>query len=234
MKRRGWSSIAADMDPSASRTVVIAGATGMVGSRALLRLLEGSAFERVVAVARRPLPARPRLETRVVDFGALERAEPVPAAAALCALGTTIRAARTEAAFRAVDHDAIVSFARWARRGGAPTFVLVSSVGADPRSRNFYLRVKGEAEESVAALGFARFITLRPALMLGPRAERRLAEGVAQAVFPALNPLLVGPLRRYRALSGDTVAAALIAAARDPAPGREVWDVDRIRRAQAD
>jgi uncharacterized protein YbjT (DUF2867 family) len=216
-----------------SRTIVLAGATGLVGGLALRRLVAGAGFDRVVALARRPLPAQPRLETRVVDFAALDREAAVPCAAALCALGTTIKTAGSQAAFRAVDHDAVVSFARWARRGGAATFVLVSSVGADATARNFYLRVKGEAEESVAAVGFARLVVLRPSLLLGDRAERRAGEGVARKLAPAFNPLLLGGLRRYRAIGAGDVSAAAVAAARDDAPGRLVWEYEQIQAAAA-
>jgi uncharacterized protein YbjT (DUF2867 family) len=216
-----------------ARTVLLAGATGLVGGLALRRLLEGRAFDHVVALTRRELAPRPRLTGRVVAFSDLDHVEPVPAAAALCALGTTIKAAGSQEAFRAVDHEAVVAFARWARRGGAPTFVLVSSVGADARARNFYLRVKGEAEESVAGLGFPRFVALRPSLLLGDRTEHRTGEAWARTLAPGFNPLLFGPFRRYRAIEADDVAAALIAAAADPAPARLVWEHDAIAAAAA-
>jgi uncharacterized protein YbjT (DUF2867 family) len=91
--------------------------------------------------------------------------------------------------------------------------------------------VKGEAEESVAALGFTRLVALRPSLLLGDRAESRAGERVARALAPAFNPLLVGGLRRYRAVSAEEVAAAAVAAARDPAPGRLVWEYEQIHAA---
>jgi uncharacterized protein YbjT (DUF2867 family) len=215
--------------PGVDRTVLMAGATGLVGRLALARLLDRPEVEHVVAVGRRP-PAltHARLEAKTVDFARLDAVPPVHAGAALCALGTTIKVAGSQAAFRAVDHDAVLACARWARAGGAPTFALVSSVGAASGAGNFYLRVKGEAEEAVAAVGFPRLVVLRPSLLLGDRAERRLAEAAAQVVTPALNPLLLGPLRRYRAVDADRVAAALVAAALDRTPGREVWEYDHI------
>jgi uncharacterized protein YbjT (DUF2867 family) len=109
--------------------------------------------------------------------------------------------------------------------------VLVSSVGAAPDAGNFYLRVKGEAEQAVAAIGYDRFVTLRPSMLLGPRGESRPLEAVGRAVFPALNPVLRGGWRRYRAISADAVAASMVAAASDGPPGRMVWQHDQLQAA---
>lgn len=209
-----------------ARTALLAGGSGLVGGLAIPHLLAAGAFDRVVALGRRPLAERPGLEQRTVDFGRLDAEPPVPAAAAVCALGTTIRRAGSQAAFKAVDVDAVLAFARWARAGGAATFVLVSSVGADPRSSNFYLRCKGEAEEAVGGLGFTRLVALRPSLLLGARAESRPGEALGRAVTPVLNSLLLGPLRRYRGIAADAVASAAVRAATQPAPGRFAWEYD--------
>jgi uncharacterized protein YbjT (DUF2867 family) len=104
----------------------------------------------------------------------------VPARVALCALGTTIKKAGSEAAFRAVDLDAVVAFARWAKDGGAEVLGLVSSVGADVSASSFYLRVKGQAEEAIAAIGFRSFVALRPGLLLGDRSESRPGDSVGR------------------------------------------------------
>lgn len=211
-----------------AETVLLAGATGLVGGLAVRHLLAPGAFARVVALGRRPLPPRPGLESRVVDFAHLHREPVEPAAAAVCALGTTIAKAGSREAFRAVDVDAVLAFGRWAREGGASTFVLVSSVGADRRASNFYLRCKGEAEDAVAAVGFARFVALRPSLLLGPRPEARRGEAIARKLAPLAGPLLAGPLRRYRAVDADVVAAAAARAALDPGPGCFTWEHDAI------
>lgn len=209
--------------------VLLAGATGLVGGHCLRRLLADASFASVMALSRRPVEvAHPKLVVAEVDFSRLEDRAPPPATAALCALGTTIKQAGSQKGFRAVDHDAVVAFASWARRAGCRTFALVSSVGADPASRTFYLRVKGEAEEAVAALGFPRFVALRPSLLLGRRASSRPAEAVARGLMPVIAPILGGSLRRYRPISADTVAAALVAAARSHEPGRLVWEHDEI------
>jgi uncharacterized protein YbjT (DUF2867 family) len=210
-------------------TVLLAGATGLVGGECLTRLLADERVGDVHALVRRPLGRTdPRLREQTVDFARLDAAPVVAATAAICALGTTIKTAGSEPAFRAVDHDAVLAFAGWARRGGADTFALVSSVGADPNARNFYLRVKGEVERAVRAIGFRRLVLVRPSLLLGSRGEPRPGEAFARALAPALNPLMIGPLRRYRAIPADVVAAALVTAALSAPDGVEVWEHDAI------
>lgn len=211
---------------SPERTVLLAGSTGLVGGHCLHHLLSASApsATRVVSLVRRAPPTTdPRVTPLVADFAALDRLAPVAASVALCALGTTIKKAGSKDAFRAVDFDAVVAFARWARRGGATVFGLVSSVGADARAGTFYLQVKGEAEDAVAALGFTSFVALRPSVLLGARSEARPGEQIAQALMPIVNPLLVGGASRYRAIRAEQVGAALAGLVEQAPPGRVVW-----------
>lgn len=206
-------------------TVLLAGATGMVGSRVLARL--PAARVSVVPVGRRATGIAGEV---VADFAALPE---MPAAeVAICALGTTIRAAGSEAAFRAVDHDAVLAFAKAAQAAGAGRFIMVSSVGADAGSRVFYSRVKGEVEAALGAMGFARLDIVQPGLILGPRAERRPAEAFFQRLMPVLNPLLVGGLARYGAVSADDIAGAIVKLSVRVVPGRFVHH-NRALRALA-
>lgn len=164
--------------------VVIAGATDVVGAFALRELLERVDVRRVTAVGRRMPPLQHgKLEARMVEFQdepGLRAAIPEGVAVAVCCLGTTIKRAGSQRAFRAIDHDAVVAFARAARDRGAQRFVLVSSLGANACSRNFYLRTKGEAETALQQLGFAQLTIVRPSLIddEGTRREFRLAEAV--------------------------------------------------------
>jgi uncharacterized protein YbjT (DUF2867 family) len=136
------------------------------------------------------------------------------------ALGTTMRAAGSEAQFRAVDFDTVVAFAGAARRAGARHMVVVSSVGADPESRNFYLRTKGGMERALEALGFDRLDILQPGLLRGERgADRRLGERIGIAVSPIVNLILRGRLGRFAAIDADVVASAAAAALRETRPG---------------
>lgn len=206
------------------RIALVAGGTGLVGASLIAELLGRPGWSKVVAVGRRP-PERsdPRLENLRVDFGALGESAPLPAAdAAFCCLGTTIKKAGSEAAFRAVDLDAVVRFARAARAGGTGRFFIVTALGADPRSRMFYSRVKGEAEEALKGIGFASLGFARPSLLLGDRAESRPGERVAILVARALRPAL-RPFA-FRPIEARTVARALIALAENPPEGIRAYD----------
>lgn len=202
-------------------SVLLAGATGLIGSRVLALLPEA------VPVGRR---ATGRAGEVVAEFAALP---PLPAAdVAICALGTTIRAAGSQAAFRAVDHDAVLAFAHAAKAAGVARFIVVTAVGADAGSRVFYSRVKGEVEVALSAMGFARLDIIQPGLIIGPRAERRPVEAVLQWVTPLLDPLLLGGLARYGSVRAEAVAGAIAVLAQRVVPGRFVHQ-NRALRALA-
>lgn len=140
--------------------------------------------------------------------------------AAVSALGTTMRQAGSQEAFRAVDFEIVVAFAEAAAAAGARRILTVSSVGADPGSANFYLRTKGEMEAALEQMGFERLDILQPGLLRGPRGgDRRLGERVGIALSPVLNLFLRGRLDRFAAIDADIVAAALAAALRQAGAG---------------
>ena len=206
----------------APMVALLAGATGLVGNHCLSRLLEATRL-RGGGSPRRPLPTiDPKLTVELVDFARLEERAPPAAAVALCALAPPSSRPDSQQAFRAVDQDAVVAFARWAR----PRRVRDLRAGLVGRrrcrSRTFYLRVKGETEEAVAALGFRRFVSLRPSLILGDTdgpSSRRGGGASDDAGAVGAAGRIVAPL------SGDrrrTVAAAMIAAAQDERPGRSL------------
>lgn len=200
-------------DVTADRTALLAGATGLVGSHVLTRLLASPRYCKVLVLVRRPLGAMaPKLEQQMVDFGRIEVFSPsVAVDDVFCCLGTTIRVAGSQAAFRQVDHDYPVALARMAARNGVQRFAMISSLGADPGSSVFYSRVKGETEADVAALPLPHYWFLRPSLLAGQRAETRVGERLGLAVAGLIGPLMIGALRRYRAIHADTVAAAMLA-----------------------
>jgi uncharacterized protein YbjT (DUF2867 family) len=210
-------------------TAWIAGASGLVGGELLRQLLADTAWERVVSVGRRVLPLdHPRLAQVVADVSSGEALATLPPpAAAFCCLGTTLRKAGSREAFRAVDHGAVVGFARAAAAGGARVLVHVTAVGADPGSRVFYNAVKGEAERDAAAQGPPSVYALRPSILDGDRAESRPAEAAGLLLARALGPLL----GRYRPTPVAKVARAMIAAARKAAPGAHVVPPEEILRA---
>jgi uncharacterized protein YbjT (DUF2867 family) len=216
------------------RRAMIAGATGLVGRACLERLLQHEAYEHVVALSRRPLDVQDRkLQVQIADLTVPERLLPVHARDAFCALGTTLAKAGSKEAFRAVDYRGVLAFADLALQSGVQDFVLVSSVGADPESGNFYLRTKGEAEAAVGTRPFRGVHVLRPGVLLGERTDSRPAEAVMRTLGPWLNPLLQGPLRRYRAIRARDVASAMIAAALEGASGRRVLHYDEMATLSA-
>lgn len=198
----------------AGRTALIAGATGLVGRYLLDQLVGTHEYDRVVSVGRRPLDfEHPKLTEVIADFAGLERLpEPLRGDDAFCCLGTTRKRAGSREAFRAVDHGAVLAFAWAAQRGGARRFFTVSALGADPESRIFYNRVKGETEQALGVLGFATLGLFRPGLLLGPREEVRLGERGAAAALALVSPLLVGRLARYRPVHAAVVARAMLRA----------------------
>jgi uncharacterized protein YbjT (DUF2867 family) len=184
--------------------VWLVGGSGLVGGFVEARL---AARGGLVSFGRRA-PTQPC--HRQIDFDRLpETGEPGGCDTAIACLGTTIRAAGSKSAMRRVDHDYVVAFAMAARAAGARQFILVSSVGADPASANFYLRLKGESERNVVAVGFERVDVIRPGLLLGDRRQFRPAERFAALLAPVVNPALVGSLARYRAIRAETVAGAI-------------------------
>lgn len=210
-------------------SAAVAGATGLVGGFLLRLLLEDPDVERVVAPTRRPIAPHPKLDNPVFSGKAWPALPPVEEA--YSCLGTTRAKAGSDAAFRAVDLDLTRDFAKAAKAAGARRFGLVSSVGADARSRFLYPRVKGEAEAAVAAAGFSSTVIARPSFLLGPRAEHRPAERLALAVFQIVDGVMVGPLRRWRAVRAEDVAAALVGAVRGRVPGTLILESEELVRA---
>lgn len=195
----------------------------------LRRLLEDPGISRVVAPTRRPLPPHPKLENPLITavwpaFASLDEA--------YGCLGTTRKDAGSAEAFRAVDLDLALAFARAAKAGGARRFGLVSSAGADAGSSFLYPRTKGEAEKAVAGLGFETVVIARPSLLLGARAKPRLAEKLGEGALALIAPLLIGPLRKYRAIAGETVATALMTSVRGHFPGTLILESDALEASR--
>lgn len=209
------------MTPPPLRTLLLAGATGLVGRAVIDLALALPTLCAVHAVARRRpgwATADTRLHWLTADFAALPA---LPAAdAALCALGTTIGVAGSQSAFRAVDHDAVLAFAQAAHTAGVRRFALVSALGADARSPVFYNRVKGEVEQALETLGFDTLVIARPSLLLGDRAAlgqpRRSGEDLAQRLGRPLAALVP---RRWRPIEASVVAQALWRRLGEAGPG---------------
>lgn len=197
---------------------LLAGATGLVGCE-IGRLWPGPGT--LHSLVRRATPSGPGRQVHVVDFAALPA---LPhAGTAFCALGTTIKTAGSQAAFRAVDFDAVLAFAVAAKAAGVSRFAVVSALGADARSGTFYSRVKGEAEAALSELGFRSLLIARPSLLVGDREAlgqpARRGETLAFALTRPLAPLIPAV---WRPIAAATVAQALLRAAADARPGVQV------------
>jgi uncharacterized protein YbjT (DUF2867 family) len=210
-----------------ARSALLAGATGLVGRALLPMLLAGGSYERVHVLLRRAAPdivAGTRLKVQQIDFARLPAAFPAVDDVYI-ALGTTISVAGSEGAFRQVDFDFVVDTARAARAAGATRLAVVSALGADPGSRVFYSRVKGEMETAITRLGYASVVIARPSLLLGDR----VALGQPARSGEAWAARLLGPLgwavpKRVRPIPARAVAAALVAATLDGKPGVRILE----------
>lgn len=193
------------------RSAIVAGATGLIGRALVQLLLEEPAYESVTALVRRSTGINhPKLRERLVDYNDLAHADiDWTGADVYCALGTTIKKAGSRQAFRQVDYEYPLALGRVAAAAGASQLLLVSSIGANSASRNFYLRVKGEVEEALRSLDFPALHLFRPSLLLGKREEFRLGERLASVVAP----LFAGLMGKYRPVEARVVAEAMIRAA---------------------
>ncbi|HZG88062.1 NAD(P)H-binding protein [Paenibacillus sp.] len=214
-----------------TKHAVLLGATGLIGRHVLERLLASPAYDTVTAVVRKPLTEHPKLRQIVLEHfdampaDAFEGAEDV-----FCALGTTMKQARTREKFRQVDHDYPLAAAERAKAAGVKRYLLVSAMGADPASKIFYNRVKGETEADIRALQIPMLTIVRPSLLLGQRERLRLGETFAEWLSRPLSPLFRGPLFKYRPIEAAAVAAVLVRAAQMYTPGTHVYENDQLHR----
>lgn len=214
----------------AKRKAVVAGATGLIGRELVRQLLDDEAYGTVVSLVRRKTGlTHPKLQEVLVDYRALEDMGgteiDLAGSDVFCVLGTTIKKAGTREAFREVDYDYPLALGRLAKERGAAQFLIVTSMGADPASRIFYSRVKGEVEEALRDLNLPVLHLFRPPLLLGQREEFRLGERLAGMIMPWFAALL----GKYRPVHGRTVAAAMIRMAKSGDAGTHIHESNRIR-----
>lgn len=209
------------------RSAIVVGATGLVGSKLLEALLADPDYFQVHILVRRPLAlTNAKLHEHRVDFTRLSKFDWPVADDVYCCLGTTIRTAGSQAAFREVDYVYPLVVARGALDHGAQQFLFVSAMGADARSSVFYNRVKGELETAAAALRFRAVIAFRPSLLAGERAESRVGERVALALLQPARWLVP---RKYRPVADRQVARAMVAYAKRGLAGFHIVPSDAIQ-----
>lgn len=203
--------------------ILLAGATGLTGEHLLDRLLNEPTVARVLAPSRRPLAEHPHLENPVGEPAVFLPQLSGQVDLAFCCLGTTIKQAGSEEAFRAVDLDLVVTFAKRARELGARHLIVISAIGADPKSSIFYNRVKGEMEEALKAQDWPQLTIARPSLLLGERLEPRLSEQLAGP----LSRLIPG---KYHGIEVCELARALWRLALEEQDGVRVVESDELRK----
>jgi len=215
--------------PEHAAGLLLAGGTGLVGREVARLAAADPQWQPLRLLARRAVPVPAGAQLLQVDFKALPALP--PCAAACCTLGTTLAVAGSKEAFRAVDFDAVLAFARAAQRAGVRRFAAVSALGASSRSANFYNRTKGEAEEALAALGFETLIIARPSLLAGDRASLAQAQRTGERLALALTRPLAGliPLA-WRPIDAATVARALLRAVREGKPGQQILESADLQR----
>jgi uncharacterized protein YbjT (DUF2867 family) len=189
---------------------IIAGSTGLIGGN-VIKVLSNKK-QSALALSRRSIPnLPPKITEMIIDFDAFEKNGSLPSCnnVFIC-LGTTIKTAGSKENFRKVDIDYCLSIARKAKESGAETLSLISSIGANSSSKNFYLRTKGELEESIQRLGFSTVNIFRPSFLVGERSERRLAEKIAIKLAKIMDLFLIGTASKYRSVKAESLAKTMV------------------------
>ena len=210
-------------------TATIIGATGLIGGYLLEKLLEDNYFDTVRILIRRPLElTHPKLEKKLVDFAdaesfrlALESSDVV-----FCTIGTTQKKVNGDKeAYRKVDYDITVNAAKFCKLNGCETFVFVSSVGANSKSNNFYLKLKGEVEDAVKAVCLKSVHIMRPSVLLGNRKENRLGEKISKGFMSVFSFLIPS---KYKAIHGRDVAKAMAGVDKEKKEGFFIYEYPKI------
>jgi uncharacterized protein YbjT (DUF2867 family) len=214
-----------------ARTALLFGATGLVGGHCLKLLLANDSYSEVVLFLRHPIPiTHAKLKQHLIDFDHLHNyTTSLQGDDLYCCLGTTMRKAGSQEAFERVDYHYPVEIAQIASANGVRQYLLVSSIGADPSSANFYLRTKGKVEEAIKAIPFRAHLIFRPSFLMGSRQEVRLGERIGIAAVRALTAAPMSPLKKYRPIAASVVAAAMVSRALANLEGIHLFESDDIQ-----
>jgi uncharacterized protein YbjT (DUF2867 family) len=223
------------MSASALPSALVLGATGLVGGYCLQHIMASGLYEKLHILTRRELLLPQNGTTHIVQhIGSLDDMDKMHEAFRVrdvfCALGTTIRIAGSQEAFRTVDYEYVVQASICAARQGAQQMLVVSALGADPQSSVFYSRVKGEMERDIQKAGLLATHCFRPSFIEGNRTESRLGEKLGIGLTKFLSPLLIGMLRKYRVIHAETIARAMLRTAQRGDTGHHIIESDVIER----
>lgn len=194
------------------KKALVIGATGLIGTELIKLLLSNDEFETVTTFTRKPLEIKnEKYKNHIVNFDSLiDYAEYIVGDVLFCCMGTTMRVAGSKEQFTKVDYTYPLQFATIAKHNNVGQFILVSSIGANATTSNFYLQTKGKLENAINALGFNSFVVLRPSFLLGKRVEFRIGEIIAKFVLSLLGFLLIGKLKKYKGIEAKQVAVNMI------------------------
>ena len=213
-----------------NKTALLIGATGLIGGQLLTKLLHSPFYSKVIVLTRRALDLRNTKLTEVIfDFDRPD-ASRIMADDIFCCLGTTIKKAGSRETFKKVDFEYPLKVAKLAKLNGANKYIIVTAMGADPKSGIFYNRVKGEIESELKQLNFDSLHILQPSLLLGDRQESRTGEKIGEVLAAVFRPIMLGPLKKYRAIDSEKVANAMIAFAKLPEKGVFVHDSGELQK----
>ncbi len=212
------------------KTALLVGASGLIGSQLLKKLLDSPYYKSVIVLARKPLGLmHPKLQEYIFDFENPD-ASMVHGNDVFCCLGTTIKKAGSKEAFQKVDLVYPIQIARLAKNNGAEKFLIVTAMGANSNSSIFYNQVKGKVEQELREIEYPTLHIFRPSLLLGERTERRVGERIGAIFSNILNPFMVGSLRKFRAIDSGKVAAAMIANAKETKKGVFIHSSDELQK----
>jgi uncharacterized protein YbjT (DUF2867 family) len=213
------------------KTALIAGATGLIGHSLIKYIQESDEYDKVIALVRKPsITPHPKVDEQLINFEQLanfitsNKVDDV-----FCCLGTTIKTAGSQEAFTKVDYTYVVELAKWAEKNDCKHFSVVSSVGAKADTSNFYLRTKGQMETAISDLNIPSIHIFRPSLLLGQRDEFRFGEKFSEVIMGLFKPLLIGGLRKYRAIQAHDVAKAMINQAQNNLIGVKLFEGTKIK-----
>ncbi|NGY38226.1 oxidoreductase [Flavobacterium sp. XN-5] len=213
------------------KTALIIGSTGLIGSHLLELLLASNDYEKVITFVRSASEIKhPKLTQHIVDFDKIETYKDlVQGDDFFCTIGTTIKTAGSKEAFRKVDFEYPSQFAALAAQNKVKQFLIISSLGADVNSGNFYLKTKGEMEEFLKNSSFESVSVVQPSLLLGDRTEFRMAEKVGGFFMKVFSFLFLGKLKKYKPIESTVVAKALLKIAQRNNKGYKIYESDVIQ-----
>ncbi|MDB5148744.1 MAG: NAD(P)H-binding [Mucilaginibacter sp.] len=215
-----------------AKKAVVAGSSGLIGSHLLQILLEQASYDEVLILVRKKTPLQHKKLTQlVIDFDQPETYKnELKGHALFCCLGSTKKKTPDLSIYRKIDHDYPLLLAQLARQNGIEQYHLVSSIGANKSSSNFYPKTKGETEDYITKVGLPALHIYRPSALTGERNEKRIIENIAIAVMKIINPLLFGSWKKYQSIPGATVAMTMYKQSIKNATGVFIYESDKIKQ----